>query len=173
MIVSAIAAVAKNRVIGRANDLPWRLPTDQQYFKRMTLNHHVIMGRKTFEELGRPLPKRTNIVITRNPYFVVSNCLVVRTVEEALAIARANGEAEAFIIGGGQIYELSYQYWDRLYYTAVDTVIEDGDAFFPAFDRDEWVLVSEDPHAADEKNEYDYNFMVFERKKDYLPGNRI
>lgn len=165
MIVSAIAAVAKNGVIGKGNDLPWYLATDQRYFKRMTLGHHVIMGRKTLDSMGRrPLPKRTNIVITRDPFFAASNCLVVRSVEEALEVARNNNEEEAFIIGGGVIYELSYEYWDRLYYTEVDVEIEDGDAFFPKWDRSEWTLVSEAPHSADEKNDHDYNFMVFERK---------
>jgi len=165
MIISAIAAVAKNGVIGKGNDIPWRLSSDLKYFKRTTINHHIIMGRKTFRSMGRSLPKRTNIVITRNPFFIASNCLVARSVEEALSIAQNNGEEEVFIIGGGQIYELTLPFWDRLYYTEVDVEIEGGEIFFPDFDRDEWELISEEPHEADEKNDHRYNFMVFERKK--------
>lgn len=164
MIVSAIAAVAKNGVIGKGNDIPWYLSSDLRYFKRTTLNHHIIMGRKTFQSMGRPLPKRTNIVVTRDPFFIASNCIVARSVEEALAIARDNGEEEVFIIGGGQIYELSLPYWDRIYYTEVEVEVEDGEVFFPELDHSAWRLISEEPHEADEKNDYNYNFKVFERK---------
>jgi dihydrofolate reductase len=122
------------------------------------------MGRKTFRSMGRPLPKRTNIVITRNPFFVASNCMVARSVEEALSIAQNNGEEEVFIIGGGQIYEITQPFWDRIYFTEVDVEIEEGEVFFPNFDRNEWQLISEERHEADEKNDYNYNFMVFERK---------
>ena len=164
MIVSAIAAVAKNGVIGKGNDIPWYLSSDLKYFKRTTLNRHIIMGRKTFQSMGRPLPKRTNVVVTRDPFFIASNCIVARSVEEALAIARDNGEEEVFIIGGGQIYELSLPYWDRLYLTEVEVEIEEGEVFFPEIDPSDWRLVSEEPHEADEKNDYNYNFKVFERK---------
>ncbi|MFT5164819.1 MAG: dihydrofolate reductase [Saprospiraceae bacterium] len=164
MIISAIVAVAKNNVIGRDNDIPWHLPADLKYFKKTTLDHHIIMGRKSFESIGRPLPKRTNVIITRNPFFIASNCLVTRTVEEALMIARENEESEAFIIGGAQIYDLTKDHWDRLYLTEVDLEVE-GDVLFPELNMDEWTLVSEDPQKADEKNEYDYNFKIYERKK--------
>lgn len=163
MIISAIVAVANNRVIGKDNNIPWYLPTDLKYFKKMTLDHHVIMGRKSFESIGNPLPKRTNIIITRNPFFIASNCLVTRSVEEALAIAKSHGEEEVFIIGGAQIYALSEKYWDRLYLTEID-LEADGDILFPDIDFEDWKLVSEDPHKADDKNEYDYNFKIFERK---------
>lgn len=166
MIVSAIVATAKNNVIGKDNNIPWYLPDDLKYFKAKTLNHHIIMGRKSYESIGRPLPKRTNIVVTRNLFFVASNCLIVHTVEEGLQIAQENGEEEVFIIGGAQIYELSLPYLDRLYLTEVDLEVE-GDVFFPTLNMKEWNLVSEDPRKASGKNEHDYNFKIYERKKDY------
>lgn len=162
MIVSAIVATANNNVIGKNNDIPWYLPADLKYFKKTTLNHHIIMGRKSFESIGRPLPKRTNIVISRNPFFVATNCIKASSVEEALTVAHDNGEEEAFIIGGGQIYELSQSYWDRLYLTTVHADIE-GDIFFPKIDEEKWKLVSQEAHKADDKNEYDFTFNVLER----------
>lgn len=162
MIVSAIVATAKNRVIGKDNNIPWYLSADLKYFKRTTLNHHIIMGRKSFQSIGRPLPKRTNVVVTRDPFFVASNCLIASSIEEALNLAYDNGETEAFIIGGGQIYKQSMPLWDKLYLTEVDLEIE-GDVFFPEINKQEWQLISSELHQADEKNEYDYTFKVFER----------
>lgn len=163
MIVSAIVATAKNGVIGKDNDIPWYLPADLKYFKRTTLNHHILMGRKSYQSIGKPLPKRTNVIITRDPFFISSNCLVARSIEEALEMAQNNGETEAFIIGGGQIYAQSVQYWDRLYLTKVDLEVE-GTVFFPELDFSEWKLVSSESHQADEKDELDYTFLVYERK---------
>lgn len=163
MIISAIVAVAKDNVIGKDNDIPWYLPADLKYFKKTTLDHHIIMGRKSFESIGRPLPKRTNIIVTRNPFYVASNCLVTNSVEDALSIAKENGETEAFIIGGAQIYELSKDLWDRLYLTDVDLKVE-GDVHFPKLDMANWTLISESPQKAEGKNEHDYNFKIFERK---------
>ncbi|MEN0005432.1 MAG: type 3 dihydrofolate reductase [Bacteroidota bacterium] len=163
MIVSAIVATAKNRVIGKDNKIPWYLSADLKYFKRTTLNHHIIMGRKSFQSIGRPLPKRTNVVVTRDPFFMASNCLIARSIEEGLEIASNNGETEAFIIGGGQIYAQSIDLWDRLYLTEVDLEVE-GDVYFPELNFDEWKLLSSEPHQADEKNEHNYTFLVYERK---------
>jgi len=163
MIISTIVAVAKNNVIGKDNDIPWYLPADLKYFKKMTLNHHIIMGRKCFQSIGRSLPKRTNIIVTRNPFFIVSNALVVNSIEEGIEIAKRDGEEEVFIIGGGQIYELSQSLWDRIYLTEVDLVVE-GDIFFPTVDMNVWEEVSCEAHQADEKNKYDYTFKVYERK---------
>lgn len=163
MIISTIVAVAKNNVIGKGNDIPWYLPADLKYFKKRTLNHHIIMGRKCFASIGRALPKRTNIVVTRNPFFIASNCIVVNSVEEALHIASENGETEAFIIGGGQIYDYSQKYWDKVYLTEVDVEIEGGEVFFPELDKTAWQLISEEAHKADERNEHDYVFKVFEK----------
>ena len=162
---STIVAVAKDHVIGKGNDIPWYLPADLKYFKKRTLHHHIIMGRKCFESIGRALPKRTNIIVTRNPFFIASNCLVVSSVEEALTIAEDNGETEAFIIGGGQIYDLAMPMIDRLYLTEVDIdVPEDKPVVkFPELPVGEWKEVSSEAHAPDEKNEYNYTFRVFER----------
>ncbi|MCB0628651.1 MAG: type 3 dihydrofolate reductase [Lewinella sp.] len=162
MIVSAIVAAARNGVIGKDNQIPWHLSSDLKYFKRTTLDHHVIMGRKSFISIGRPLPKRTNIIISRDPYFAASGCLVARSVEEALSIAYDNDETEAFIIGGGQIYALSMPFLDRIYLTEVDAE-PDGDVFFPDFNPEEWTLLSSEAHPADEKNDHAYTFKVYER----------
>lgn len=166
MIVSAIVAVAKNGVIGKGNQIPWYLPADLQYFKRTTLNHHIIMGRKSFLSIGRPLPHRTNVVVTRDPFFVANGCSVARSIQEALEMAYDNGDSEVFIIGGGQIYKDSLPFWDKLYLTEVDIEVPDGEVFFPALDYSEWTLISEDEYPADNKNEYDYTFKVFEKKGD-------
>ncbi len=163
MIISAIVAVAKNGVIGANNDIPWRLPADLRYFKRVTMGHHVVMGRKCYDSIGRALPKRTNVIITRNPYYLASNCLITHSVDEALQLAADNGEEEVFIIGGAQIYAMSLPYWDRLYYTEVD-IEPEGDIFFPEMDWSEWDLQSEKAHEADEKNAHNYVFKVFEKK---------
>jgi dihydrofolate reductase len=164
MTLSAIVAIDKNRVIGKDDDIPWYLPADLKYFKRRTLNHHIIMGRKTFESIGRPLPKRTNIVVTRNPFFVASSCLVAGSLQEAIDLARNNGEDEAFIIGGGTIYEQAMPLIDRLYLTEVDTAVENGEVFFPAVDPVVWSEVSSEAHQPDEKNPHAYTFKVLERK---------
>lgn len=162
MIISCIVAVAKNNVIGKDNNIPWYLPADLKYFKNTTLNHHVIMGRNCYESIGKPLPKRTNVIITRDAYFISSNCLVARSIPEALHMAHENGEEEVFIIGGGQIYEQTADLWDKLYITEVDLEV-DGDVFFPAMDMNEWKLIHKEHHGKDEKNEFDYGFKVYER----------
>jgi len=163
MIISAIVATAKNNVIGKNNDIPWYLPADLKYFKKITLNHHIIMGRNCYESIGRPLPKRTNVIVTRNLYYTASNCLIVHSIEEGLEIAKNNGVEEVFIIGGAQIYEQSVAYWDRLYLTEVDLEVE-GDVFFPEIDLSNWKTISADPHQAAGKNEFDYTFKILERK---------
>ena len=163
MIISAIAAVAKNRVIGKNNQLPWYLPADLKYFKKTTLNHHVVMGRKSFESIGKPLPKRTNIVVTRDTNFISSGIIVVHSIPEALSIAYKNGENEIFLLGGGNIYAQSCDLWDRLYITEID-VFPDGDVFFPEIDFSQWKLLSSDKHLPDEKNPYAYDFQIYNRK---------
>ncbi len=165
MIISTIVAVAKNNVIGKDNDIPWYLPADLKYFKKITTGHHIVMGRKCYESIGRPLPKRTNVVVTRNPFFIATGCLVTHNVAEAVQLAEANGEEEVFIIGGGQIYEIALPHVDRIYLTEVDLEVE-GDIFFPEIDKNNWTLVKETKHQADEKNEYDYTFKILERKKE-------
>ncbi|MEM9916657.1 MAG: dihydrofolate reductase [Bacteroidota bacterium] len=164
MIVSLIVATAHNRVIGRDNGIPWYLPADLKYFKRTTLNHHIIMGRKCYESIGKPLPKRTNVIVTRNLFFAASGCSVVHSVEEGLKLALDNGEEEAFIIGGAQIYELAMPYVDKLYLTEVELEVE-GDVFFPELDMSEWKEDWQEAHQADGKNEFDYVFRRFSRVK--------
>jgi dihydrofolate reductase len=162
MLVSAIVAVAQNGVIGKNNQIPWYLPADLKYFKKVTTGRHIIMGRKCFDSIGRPLPNRTNIVITRDPYFIATGCLVAHSIEEALNIAFENEETEVFIIGGGEIYRQSLEYWDNVYLTEVD-ISPEGDIFFEPL-SDAWVLTSEEAHKADEKNELDYVYKIFKKK---------
>jgi len=162
MKVSAIVAAAKNRVIGNNNQIPWYLPADFKYFKKTTLDHCVIMGRNCYESIGKPLPKRTNIIVTRDPFYLVTGCLTAHSIEEALGIAFDTGETEAFIIGGGQIYEQTIDYLDRIYYTEVDLEPE-GDVFFPQIDHTEWAEVSREHHSKDEKNDHDFSFIVYDR----------
>lgn len=162
MKISCIVATAKNNVIGKDNDIPWYLPADLQYFKKKTLGHHIIMGRKCYSSIGRPLPKRTNVIITRDPYFISTGCIVTHSIQEALDKAYDNGEEEAFIIGGGTIYEQTVELWDRLYLTEVDLKVE-GEIVFPTIDMDQWQLVSSEAHKADDKNQHNYTFKVLER----------
>ena len=163
MLISAIVAYAENFVIGKDNQIPWHLPGDLKYFKRVTLGHCVIMGRKCFESVGHPLPKRTNIVVTRNPDYFASGCVIKHSIEDGLEEARERGEEEAFILGGAEIYAQSMPKVDKLYITVVHASVP-GDTYFPEPDWDNWVLVSKERHEADEKNPYPYTFTVYERK---------
>ena len=163
MIISCIVAVSENWVIGKDNQIPWYLPADLKYFKKRTSGHHIIMGRKCFQSIGRPLPKRTNIIISRNPFFIVSNCFTANSIQESLNIAFENGETEAFIIGGSQIYEQSMDLWDRLYLTKIHTHVE-GDVYFPLQDLSDWKIENEVNHLADAKNPHNYSFLDLVRK---------
>jgi len=163
MKISCIVATAKNNVIGKNNEIPWHLPADLKYFKKITTGHHIIMGRNCFESIGRALPKRTNVIITRDMFYTVSNCLIAHSIGEALSIAEDNGEEEAFIIGGGQIYEQTIDIWDKLYLTEVDLDVE-GDVFFPQTDMSEWKLSKKQDCTKDEKNLHNYSFRQYERK---------
>jgi len=160
MTISAIVAISKNRVIGHENDIPWYLPADLKYFKRTTLNHPIIMGRNTFTSIGKPLPKRTNIVLTRNPFYIASGCLIAHSLKQALELAFDQEEEEVFIIGGGQIYEQALPYLDKIYLTEVD--LEDpGEVVFPILPVNEWIETAAEAHPADEKNEYAYTFKIY------------
>lgn len=163
MKISCIVAVAHDNVIGKDNDIPWYLPADLKYFKKVTTGHHILMGRKCYASIGKPLPNRTNIIVTRDPFFISSNCLVAHSIQEGMEKAYDNKEEELFVIGGGTIYEQTMDMWDRLYITKVDVAAE-GDIYFPEVNMDEWKLVSEEAHKADEKNEYDYTFYTYDRK---------
>ena len=162
MLISTIVATAQNNVIGKDNQIPWYLPADLQYFKKITINHHIIMGRNCFESIGRPLPKRTNVVVTRNPFFIATGCVVTHSIEEALRLAEKNGEEEVFIIGGGEVYQQSVEFWDRIYWTEVALNTE-GDVFFPKIEMKNWKLTSEEKHAKDDKNEMDFVFKIYDK----------
>ena len=165
MIVSAIAALSNNRVIGKDNDLPWRLPDDMKFFMQTTKGHHVIMGRRNYDSLHekyKPLPERTNIVITRQTGFVAPGCIVLHAIEPALELAEKNGETECFIIGGAEIYRLAMPYTTRLYLTEIDAHVE-GDTYFPEVDMKHWVETSRKHHPADPKHRYPFDIVVYER----------
>jgi dihydrofolate reductase len=163
MTVSLIVAVSSNGVIGRDGDLPWHLPADLRHFKRTTMGHHLIIGRATWDEVGRPLPGRTMVVVTRNRDFTAEDVLVANSVEEALALV--GDDAEPFIGGGAEIYRraLGEDRVDRIYLTRVHAHIE-GDTYFPTVDWDRWLLADRVDHPADEKNSYPYTFEVWDRR---------
>lgn len=164
MLISAIVASSKNQVIGKDNKLPWHLPGDLKWFKSNTLNRHIIMGRKSFESLPFALPKRVNIVVTKDSHFFHSHCHIENSIPAALEFARSQGETEAFILGGGTIYEQTKDLWDRLYLTEVQAEFE-GDTYFPEIDLDLYDLKFKEIHKKDDKNAYDYTFMILDRKK--------
>ncbi len=161
-MISIIAALAENRVIGVNNTLPWRLPNDLKHFRRLTTGHAIIMGRKNYESIGRPLPERTNIVVTRNRDYRASGCLVAHSLDEALALAQ--NDPEIFIIGGAEIYREALARADRLYLTQVHAAV-DGDTFFPETNRNDWEETTRERHGADDKHAYAYSFVVLERVK--------
>lgn len=162
MTASMIVAVSSNGVIGRDGDLPWHLPADLRHFKNTTMGHHLIIGRRTWIEVGKPLPGRTMVVVTRSRSFSADGVAVVHSVEDALKIAR--DDDEPFIGGGSQIYRiaLARKLVDRIYLTRIHAEVE-GDTHFPDLDANQWELVSEDHHEADEKNEFAYSFLRYQR----------
>jgi dihydrofolate reductase len=170
MRLSIIVAVAENGVIGRDGKLPWHLSADLQRFKRITMGHTIIMGRRTWESIGRPLPGRRTVVVTRQTDYRVEdpNVRVAQSVDDALRIAEAAGDAEAFVVGGSEIYRASLSKADRLYITVVMADVQ-GDTYFVGehewrdWTWDSWVAVENELHDADEKNEYPYAFVTFQR----------
>ena len=166
MKISMIAAVAENRVIGKDNDLVWRLPDDMKFFMQKTTGHHVIMGRKNFESLPpkyRPLPNRTNIVITRQEDYFIDGAHVVHNFDDALKIAKDKGEEEVFIIGGGEIYKIGLAVADIMYLTEIKASFE-GDAYFPEYDKTQWVEVERIHHPIDEKHKYEFDFVTYKHR---------
>ncbi len=163
MAVSLIVAVSENGVIGRDGGLPWRLSGDLKHFKSTTTGHHLIIGRRTWDEVGQPLPGRTMVVVTRSRALQAEGVTIVRSLDKALEVAR--NDDEPFIGGGAHIYRVALEndLVDRLHITRVHAEIE-GDTFFPQLDLDDWELVSEEHHEADEKNEHPYSFLVYERR---------
>ena len=164
MIISLVVAAAKNNAIGKDNKLLWCLPNDMRYFKNVTWGMPVIMGRKTFESLGKPLRGRKNIVITRQQGWHPDGVVVVKNLDDAFFVARETDANEVMVIGGGEIYKATIGMADRVYITRVDAEFDDADTFFPAIDPGHWRLVSQKNHEADEMNSYNYSFQVWERK---------
>lgn len=171
MPLSLIVAMTRSGVIGRAGGLPWRLSSDLKRFKSLTMGHHLLMGRKTYESLGRPLPGRTSVVITSQPsYQSADGVLASSSLDDALQMAKADNET--FVIGGGQIFELALPLADRMYVTWVEGEIP-GDTFFPAVNLAGWQLVHSEPVPADAKNEYDTTYCIYERKEASAPAHRL
>jgi dihydrofolate reductase len=162
--IAAIVAMDQNRCIGKDNEIPWYLPADLQYFKKTTIGHPVIMGRKSFRSIGRPLPKRTNIVVSRDPFFIANGVLTALSIDEAVKLAMSEQPEEIFIIGGGHIYAQTTDLWDRLYLTEVEGNFE-GDTHFPELDMSEWTEVWREAHPADEKNPHAWQFVILDRKR--------
>lgn len=161
MTISLVVAMAENRVIGRDNQLPWRLPADLRHFKQITLGKPVVMGRKTYESIGRPLPKRTNIVVTRDKNYQAPGCTVVNSICEAFTAAIA--AEEIMIIGGANFYEQLLSHADRIYLTVIHQDFE-GDTYFPPLVENDWKETGREDHEADAENSYAYSFLVLERK---------
>ena len=167
MIVSLVVAMTKNRVIGRDNQIPWKLVDDLKFFKRITMGKPIIMGRNTYESIGKPLPGRPNIIITRNPEYEVDGAHVVLSIEEAFELAAQltspNEDAEIAVIGGAQIFEKILPVADRIYLTQLNTEI-DGDVFFPEFSRGDWQEIARENWPATEANPYTWSITVLERR---------
>ena len=166
MKVSLIVAVSENGVIGKDNDLIWHLPKDMKFFKETTKGHHVIMGRKNLESIPhkfRPLPNRVNVIITRKTDYKADGCIVVNSLEDALAVAKENGEKEPFIIGGGQIYKLALDknLVDRIYITRINHSFK-GDTYFPKI-TEEWKEISKESYNTDEKHKYSFTISILEK----------
>lgn len=161
-MISLIWAMDENRVIGYQNQLPWRIPAELQYFKKVTMGHPIAMGRKTFESIGKVLPGRENIIITRNKEYEQENCTVFHSLADFTDYAKQQTE-EIFIIGGAEIFQHLFPIADRLYITKIHHSFT-GDTFFPDFSLEDWTLIKQEPGQKDEKNPYNYEFLVYEKK---------
>ena len=165
MEIALIAAMSKNRVIGINNDLPWHLPDDMKYFMETTKNHVVIMGRKNFDSLPpkfKPLPNRTNVILTRQNGYAVEDCIVFHDIKEAYAYAADKGENQLFVIGGGQIYEMAMKDADVIFLTEINAEIENGEVFFPKM-GDEWEEESREHHPKDDRHIYSFDFVKYRK----------
>lgn len=165
--VSILVAYDRNRAIGHGNKLPWHLPADLKRFKALTMGHHIVMGRKTYESIGRPLPGRANVVITREIGYRAEGSIVVDTLERALDVAQEDNEI--FIIGGAQIFVQMLPFCDRLYATEIDAAF-DADTYFPGFDKQYWVESSREHHEADPTNPYPFDFVIYDHTKTAFTG---
>jgi dihydrofolate reductase len=161
MHLSFIVAASLNQVIGINNQLPWHLPADLKYFKKLTTGHTIVMGRKTYDSIGKPLPNRENIVITRSKDFKADGVVIKYSVDEALQYCK--DKEQVFVIGGEEIFKQMMDVVHTIYLTIVHITIENGDAFFSVLEKDEWQLTQSEFHNKDEKNELDYTFETYER----------
>lgn len=162
MTISMIAAMAKDRVIGKDNQMPWHLPADLKHFKSVTMGKPIIMGRKTYQSIGKALPGRTNIVISSNPSLQLDDAVVTSSLDEAVDVAKQDND-DIMIIGGGRIYEAMLPYADKLYLTFIDLSVE-GDTYFPDYQSHaQWREIERETHEADEKNRLNYAFVTLER----------
>ena len=164
--IAIVAAVARNRVIGRGNALPWRLPDDLRHFKRLTLGRPIVMGRRTWESLPGVLPQRRHVVVTRDPAYSAPGADVVHSLEDAVA---AVGGEEVLVVGGAELYALALPLAQRLYLTLVEADIE-GDALFPMLDPAQWREVAREPHPADDRHAYPFSFVTLERVEETQIG---
>jgi dihydrofolate reductase len=156
-MIKIIVAISKNRVIGSDNSLIWSLPSDLKRFKELTTGHTVVMGRKTYESIGKPLPNRRNVIITRDENYRVDDCEIVNSIEEALLLCKN----DCFIIGGGEIYKQTLPLAEKIYMTIIDEEFE-GDTLFPDLNRS-WYISSKEDHTSDDKNKYNYSYIFYER----------
>ncbi|WKD85927.1 Dihydrofolate reductase [Polaribacter huanghezhanensis] len=163
--ITIIAAIANNNALGKDNDLIWHLPVDLKRFKKVTSGHHILMGRNTFESIGKPLPNRTTVIITRNKNYQAEGCIVVDSIEKAIEVAKE--DAQIFIIGGAQIYKqaMASNLVDQLDITQVHQSF-DADVFFPEIDSKIWYEIAREDFSSDEKNKYDYSFISYQKRKD-------
>src|SRR5699024_4324554 len=164
MRLSAITAIAQNNIIGKDNSLPWHLPADMKFFKKTTMGHPIIMGRKTYESFKKALPGRTNIVITRQKDYTLTDAIVVHSLKAAIEEAKAIEKEETFILGGAEIFKLSLPLIQRIYITRIYEEFE-GDVEFPSFEVKDWEMIGIEPHEPDKKNKYYYAFQLWERKE--------
>jgi dihydrofolate reductase len=161
MIISIVVAVSKNNVIGKDNQLLWKLSDDLKRFKKLTTNHCIVMGRKTYDSIGKALPNRTNIIITKNKNFHVDDAIVLHNIQDVIEYAKSKNETELFIIGGGEIYKQALEITNKIYLTKIDVDI-DGDTFFH-YNTQEWRICYEELIVKNEKNEYDSTYQELER----------
>ncbi|MEW6056695.1 MAG: dihydrofolate reductase [Bdellovibrionota bacterium] len=162
-MISLIVAMDRNRVIGVENKLPWHLPADLKRFKTLTMGHHIIMGRKTYESIGKPLPGRMNVVVTRQAGLKIEGCKVVHSLEAAVKLAQ--GDNEAFIIGGAELFSQALEFVEKIYLTRVETKVHRGDTYFPEIEPLEWDLIEESSYSADEKNPFAYTYLTYLKKQ--------
>jgi len=162
MQLSIIVAMNKNQVIGKDGALPWHISSDLKNFKKITMGKPILMGRKTHESIGKPLPGRENIILTENQNYLSAGCVVKNTLDEALLYCE--NASEVMVMGGATLYEQTLNKAEKLYITEIVDTSVDGDIFFPEYDHSQWLEISRDSFKADENNEYDYNFTVLERK---------